>query len=295
MKHLFFLFLTVSFLSASAQQTIRVTEAFNPMSRNMQPSFQVEIPQASLKQVYSNWLKFLGSWSREKASLLNGENHQSGVVYVNISATPFRVYSKLLETPTGVRLTAWFTENDTLFFSSAQDTGRAMEIQLYLHEFALREYREAVRSELSREQSVLGRLTSELERLLKTEEASLKEISEDQRSILKTRDAILTNDADIKILTMKIQDQKGNVDNNAADPNAMKGAKKTLRELENDKRRLQRQNESHHKNIDTWDKDIREALRSVTDTRNRQTVKMAEIDLQHQRVQEVQSHLDGIR
>lgn len=293
-KVLLALFCFIS-VSALAQKTIFIDEAIRPMSKDSQSSFMVEIPQAKLAETQKDWLKYISTGSKGKATVVNGENLQPAAVVKNISANPVNIYSKLLETTDGVRLTAWFTENDTVFMSAQLNGDQDLAIQKYLRDFAVKKYQDAVKAELAVQQEILNGMNKDLKDLIKEEEKSGKKVSESNRAIQKSNDNIATNNADIQAASYKISDQKGMVERTAADKNAQKGAKQTLKDLENNKKKLQKANESENKNIDAMNKAIREEERKIAEAKDKVTAKTAQIEQQKQNVADTQKKLDGIK
>jgi len=288
----FMLFVSVI---ATAQKPIVVTEDTFAMSKGVQPGFQVEIPQVTLIEVEKHWLKYVSNGSKGKSLNLNGENLQTGAVNANISAKPFNVYSKLLETIEAVRITAWFTENDTVFLSKQLNNDQDLAVQKYMRDFAVAEYQAVVKDELKAEESKLKALDKDLNGLIKEEEKSAKKVSESNRAIQKSNDNISSNNANIQTVSYKIEDQKGMVERTASDANANKGAKQTLKELENQKKQLQKQNEAEAKNIDAMNKTIREEERNIASVKEKRNAKVSEIEQQKLKIKEVQSKLEGIK
>ena len=295
MKSIFVTLLSVLSLSAFAQKQIIVQEGTVAMSKGTQTSFQVIIPQTTFKDVEKDWQKYVSTGSKGKATAVNGENFQPAAVNANVSPAPFNVYSKLLETTEGVRLTVWLTENDTVFISKEVSSDKDLAAQKYVRDFAVLEYQNAVKKELEAEQEKQKGFEKELEGLIKDEEKSGKKISSSQRSIQRANDAIATNNADIQNTSYKISDAKRMVERTTSDENANKGAKKTLKEVKNEKKKLQKDNESQAKSIDNWNKEIREEERNITDSQQKQAAKKADIEKQKQKVQEVQTKHDNIK
>ncbi len=295
MKSIFITLLSVLSLSMFAQKEITVQVETVTMSKGTQTSYQVTIPQNTFKDVEKDWQKYTGTGSKGKASAVKGENFQPAAVNANVSPAPFNVYSKLLETTEGVRLTVWLTENDTIFISKEVSSDKDLAAQKYVRDFAVQEYQNVVKKELEAEQEKQKELEKELQGFIKDEEKSRKKISSNQRSIQRANDAIATNNADIQNTAYKITDSKRMVERTASDENANKGAKKSLKEVEKNKKKLQKDNESQAKNIDKWNKEIREEERNITDSQQKQAAKKGDIEKQKQKVQEVQTKLDGIK
>lgn len=288
------LFITLVSLSFKgfAQNPIVVNVAPAPVSMDTQRSFVVVIPQTSLKDVKSDWLKYLGRESKGKATEINGELLQPAAVNKNISATPFNVYSKLMETNGGVRLLVWLDERSV---SKEPIQAQHLAVQKYVYDFAVQQYREAVKKELKTELDKQRKLESELAVLIKGEEKSVKTVNKNDRATERATDAISTNKEDIQNSTSKISNQKDNVERNAADANAAKGAKKTLSELEYGKKDLQKQNEKQGKSIDNRNKENRAEERNMVTSKENQATKTEALEKQKLVVQAVQVKLDAIR
>lgn len=296
LKQFVFVSLSILSLTAFSQKQITVIETAQPMCKDTQQvSFATVIPQTNLKESEKNWLKYLSNGSKGKAVIVNGDNLQTGVVNKNISVNPFDVYSKLRETNEGVQLTVWFPENSAVFTSKEQNTGVNQAMEKYIHDFGVQEYKRVVQRELKAEQEKQKNLESELAGLIKAEEKSIKTVSQNERSTERANLAIATNNSDIQNSSDKISNQKDNVDRNAADANATKGAKKTLGELEDDKKDLQKQNEKQGKQMDSRDKENRAEERSMVGSKEKQAAKTEAIEKQKVIVAEVQAKLNNIK
>ena len=282
-------------ISTFAQKSIAVNTAPRAMSKDTQFSYLVEIPEAKIKEVEKDWLKYISAGSKGKATVVNGENLQTDAIYKNISPNPFNVYSKLVETIEGVNLTVWITDNNSAFISKTPNSIEDLAVQKYVRDFAVKEYQTIVQEELKMEQDKQKKLERELAALIRDEESAVKKTNDNERNIARAKDAITTNDADIEASSAKITNQKGMVEQTAADRNANKGAQKTLSNIESDKKSLQKKNDSKSKNIDNKEKDNRAQERNLANAQEKQVAKKAAIDLQKLKVTEVQAKLVGIK
>jgi hypothetical protein len=283
-------------LSAFAQKNLTVEVADRPMSKGSKISYMVEVPQAKLKDVEKDWLRYTAQNSKGKATTANGEYLQTGAVNVNISPDHMlNIYSKLFGTVEGVRITAWFAENDTLFVQSDSTRGQHKAIEKYVRDFGVMQYRDAVKLELNAAQSKLKALKKDLAGQIRSEEKASDKISDDKRSIDRSNDAIATNKSDQGAASTKIEAQKGMVESTSGDANANKGAKKTLNKNEDEKKTLQRKNDTQSKSIDNKNKNIRAEERNKANAQTNQATKTDAIDKQTLVVQEIQAKLDGIK
>lgn len=291
-KTFFILLLMIISSFLDAQSPIQVSVFPAPVSMDTQRSFVVVIPQTVSKAVEPDWINYLSKKSKGKSSNSNGEIIQLGVVHPNISASPFNVFSKLMDTNDGVRLLVWLDDRS---LSTTSNSAQHLAIQKYVHDFAVMEYRQVVRKELKEAQHAMAKMESDLARLIRDDEKSYQTISENDRRTVKANDAMVTNTGDIAHASEKIVEQKDNVDRNAADPNALKGSNKTLDEMESDKKTLQRQNEKQGKSIDDMNKENREEERNLREGIGLKKLKEKELAKQKLLVQSVQDNLNSIR
>jgi hypothetical protein len=324
MKYYLFALLSVIAVSAFAQNTMGIDTTVPPMSKNAQPRaaatlpsamdtlpvntaptmitmdtqqgpLSVLIPDAKLKNVQKDWERYAGAGSRGKASSAQGQYTQYGAINQNISPDPFNITARLLATTDGVRVSIWLSDNNNFQNAKASAPDRNLALKKYLRDFAVAEYRQAVTDEKNNAMEKQKGIENELTKLIKEEEKSGKRIERDRASIHHTNDAITTSNLDIQSLTAKIESQKGMVDNNAADPNASKGARKTLKELEDQKKDLQKLNDKRGKEIMNWSDEIRADERAIADLKEREISKKVDIEKQKQVVQEIQTKLDSIK
>ncbi len=295
MKKIFFTVLSLISFAAFAQQPILVDMAPKDANSITQSAFRVSIPQATLNDVKKDWLKYMSNNSKGKANEENGEFIQYRAVNKNISPKPFDIYSKLLETTQGVEIAVRLTQNNKSFVSKNINDGTDLAVKKYLHDFAVIQYRNAVQLELDREIEKQKQLEKKLSALIDEEEKSAQKIINNQRSTGLAVEAISVKDSDIQSATDKIHDQKQMVTYTASDPNAHKGAKKTLKELESEKKDLQKASTSEGKQIDSRDIENREEERKIKDLQQQQELVMKSLENQKKLIFEVRNKLANIK
>jgi hypothetical protein len=291
-----FIYCCISFsFNAFAQKDIVVDEAPRAMSRDTQFSYLVDIPQATLKTTEKNWLSYLSAESKGNATFVNGEHLQTEVNNKNISSQPVNIYSKLIETTEGVRLTVWITEKNFSFIANNPNSIEDLAIQKFVRDFAVKEYKEAVQEEFKIERNKQEEMEKTATHSTKNFENSNKKIGKEQRTILQSKDNISTNTADIARTTLKIEEQKKMVEKTAADPNATKGAKKTLHNLEKSKESLQKKNDQLSRKIEDAEKDIREEVKNAGAVQQNEALLNPEIEAQKLKVNAIQTKLNNIK
>jgi len=294
MKKLFFLLLTISSFTVFAQQPLLVTMDSIKSNDNLRNSFTVDIPKVSLKDVERDWLKTVGKRATGEESVVNGENIQKGAVNKNISSEPFTLYSKLIETTAGVRITVWLAQNNIVSASGMANANQDLAVQKFMRDFALSAYREALEEELKTEEHKLRDLEKDMSKAVKSEEKLNKDMQKNERCNEKDEEAIATNKREIQRIIDKITEQKKMVDLTAADPNANKGAKKTLDNLEDKKKDLQKHNEKTSEDIEDRNKEMRATEREKNAAHQLYEAKVAAVEAQREVVNTVKRKLDDI-
>ncbi len=277
-------------------QSISIQQSTQPCSHGEQPSFQLLIPQAKLKDVERDWTRYLKTKAKGKPEEVAGEIAMYGAVKKNVAPDGFNVFSKLLETTEGVMLTAWFMRSDSAFMSKEKDSNQALAVELYLQNFAVPEYKAIVKDELKSENKKLEDLQNDLKGFINAEEKSNSKINENERSISRNKTQLRTNENDQKNQQNRIGQQKVVVESLKRTPgDAYKEAEKTLKEMENELKKLVNENEKLNKQIDKWEKEIREEGRNIDQSKQDQSLKNTDIEKQRRVVKSVENKLKSIQ
>lgn len=279
----------------NAQDALLVEIEPQPSVPNAQVIFFVDIPQTKQQDVEKDWLKYVGKRSKGRASANNGQHLQAGAVNSNIAAEPFDINSKVVGTPGGVRLSAWLTRNNLAFVEKESVTGQDLAVKKYLRDFAVEQFRCAVKEELKTETAKLKAMEKSLNSAIKEGERSGETINRNVRSEKRTADAMTKSDSDIAQKTERIEGQRDMVDATASDPNANKGANKTMDEMKDDKKDLQKLNESQGRDLDDLGKDTRAAERSRASAAERMADMQTKVAEQRTVVAAVKAKLAAIK
>lgn len=284
----------ISLCSITAQAQIDVSSS-TTVAEDAQTTFYVDIPQNTLRTTEKPWLKYVGRRSKGRSSVNNGTYLQLGAVNKNISSQPFDVHSTLKETIGNVRLTAWLTRSGKAFVSRESVEGQELAVRKYLHDFATERYREAVKTELKAETCKLKDMEKSLASIIKEGERSERDVRRNDRTAQRTTDAMASSGQDIAIKSEKIEGQRDMVDATSSDPNASKGAAKTMDGLKDEKKDLQKLNESQGREMDDLNRSNREAQRNMISADNRMTQMQAQIAVQRTLVADVKAKLAAIK
>jgi len=295
MKNLLIALMILITTSTYAQVPLVVDMVPQTTDNTTQISYVVLIPQAKLKEVENNWNTYLSHDSRGWSSDDNGVHKQKNVLVKNISPDRFELYSRMNETAKGVHLSVWFTQNGRALVSKTPDSALDLAAKKYVYDFAIGQYREAVQLELQMEQEKQKKMESDLTDLLKANEKSIETVKENEREEKRTSAAIDVTNKDIDDASLDIHDQKQMVKITASDPNAMKGAEKTLGNMEDDKEDLQKDKRKKGEHMDELQKENREAARSMSTTDKNIVLKTAAIEEQKQVVRDVLAKLNNIK
>jgi hypothetical protein len=290
MKNALFAFLIFILPSvAFSQVSIQVKEVNTNMSKGINNGFEVEIPATAVKDVERDWKRRLTVGNKAKLAEANGEIAVHGIDNKDISPKLFNLYSVLVSNNDGVKLTAWFTYNDTTFFTTAA-------AKLFMHDFATAEYFLAVKSMHQKERDKLEKLKDDLERSIKIEEKSELKITDNKRAIARAQDDLVTNDNDQKEASTAINLQQAelNKDRNG-NAEIYKAADKELKEMQDGKKRLQDHNLTLHKKIDEWNKEIANEERSITVEKQSQGQTAVAIEKQKSLIADLAAKLKAIK
>ena len=295
MKNLLIALLILITTSTYAQVPLVVDMVPQTNENNSQISYVVLVPQATLKEVENNWNSYLSQNSRGWASNDNGVHTQKNMLVKNISADRFEMYSRMNETANGVHMTVWLTQNGRALVSDNPDSGLNLAAKKYVYDFAIGQYREAVQAELKMEQQKQKKMEDDLSDLIKNQESSIETVKENEREEKRTSAAIEVTNKDIDNASLDIHDQKQMVKTTSSDPNAMKGAEKTLGNMEDDKDELQNDNRKKNEHLDELRKENREEARTMNTNEQDVALKTAAIETQKQTVRDVLTKLNNIK
>lgn len=263
--------------------------------KESQTVFYVDIPQTNLGDTEKAWHKYIGKHSTGKASSANGSHIQLGAVNKNIAFAPFDVHSTLVESVRGVRLSAWLTQNGEAFITPNAPQGRDLAVKKYVHDFATSQYRCAVEDELKQEKSKLKDMEKAMRGFVKDSEKASRTISRNERKSQRTKEAMTVSEKAIVKKAETIDGQRGMVESTATDPNANKGANKTMDEMKDDKKDLQKLNEGQGRDLDDLNADTRAEERKITSIQLNKAVTKEQIDAQRNLVRDIQAKLNSIK
>ena len=179
-----------------AQKDILTSEVDKEMSQGVKNSYVTLIPQAKGKDVTSDWKKYIKKDSKGKVDDNNGEIFIIGGTIKNVSNQPLNIYARVLETTEGVQLTVWISEGG-VFLSTVANPDKSVAIQKFLHDFGVKQYKDAVKDQLEAEQKKQKELEKVYEGYVK-----------DQK---KAENNIVSHNKEIEKLQNKIKEENENI------------------------------------------------------------------------------------
>ena len=299
MKKLQYLFhLTLYFVSLSvfAQKEIAVTGVNKEMSRGMQPGFVVNIPETKLVDIKPAYKKKLEENTRAHARETNGELINYSVVNKDFSSKPFIVYAGMIETLEGTELTAFISEDSLNFVNESSEPGKVAVVKKSLRDFAVAEYRKVVKEQLEEENDKLSELKKMLEKQQSEEKSNTKAISDKNREIENNKAKIADSKEQQLAKSVQIATQK-TLAESITDKKSPESelAQKNLKNYEDDKKDLIKDEEKYNQNINENRSAIRELERENEDLKNQQAESKKKVDAQQDVVTSVETKLNGIK
>jgi hypothetical protein len=291
---IFFLFFLFPLIT-TAQQKIVVEEVVKEMSKGTNNGYEFMIPEAMISDIKNDFRNNMRKDSKSKVQEANGEFFIIGAVNKSISPGPFNIYARLKDAGDGVLIDAFFTPDDSLFFSTAVNGEQSIAIKKFLKDFAVKQYKKVVQKQLDTEKRKLIALEDQLEDLIHAKQKSERNINESKRTIENNiRDIDLTT----KQIATKDEDiikQKGIVSSlHSAGADEEKVAQKNLKNMEGDKKKMDKEKESMAKENDKMNDRIANEQRAIENNVKLQSEKNKEIEAQKNKVQKTEEKFNGI-
>jgi len=296
MKKIYFLILAlVSFNVLFSQEDIRVHIKDKKFYDNEAIAFVVEIPQAEYKTVIKSWSKYLKDSPKEKVIVENGEVSIKNKFIPKIANDSIDIISYIKEYDGHIVLAVAFKLKGK-YISDASDEEVYYPTKNYVRRFAVEQYKKVVKDELKAEKAKYTKLETDLNMLIQANDKYHDIIKQSEREILNTKDQITLNEMDMSSKVLQIQTQKEVVYRLVNTPgDEQKEAKKILRQIEADFKKMQNKNKNLHNKIDNLEAKIRQAKRDIE--KNEKEQKFIKLDKEDQeyKVRKIKKKLEGIK
>jgi predicted nucleic acid-binding Zn-ribbon protein len=294
MKYLILSCLLAVFGFLQAQEDINVVLKLKTLSQGDIPAFVTFIPQASYSQVQKDWEKYLKDDTKEKTLNQNGEIIILNKVYEKIAPGLLNIYSYIKEYDGEIMLVAALELNGT-YISKEMDEEVYIPAKKFVRDFAVESYKMAVAEDFKDAEKELKKLESQKTSLQSSLETVLATISQYERSIVTKKDEISLNQLDQSSKVIQLQAQKELVLKLANAGEVVKeDAKKILKELEKDFKKLQNQNENFYQDIVYYESQMRQNEIDLGKAESEVKFKQLDIDDQAYKLRKIQQKLDNI-
>ena len=290
------LLLFVQITASLAQDSLKVTEVKKNFSKGNYNGYSVKIPQARLKDVVSDWKKNIHQKNKISVKEIDGEYFLAKTIIPELSPDSVIIYSTITANPTDVEIVSFLSGNDSVFYSTSSNPVISSNISTFIRNFATNEYRIAVTNELSIEQKTLKTLEENLKDLENENDRYEKKIKANERANERTQEEIKSNLQLQELKSSSILQQQKVLATYLTPSDQKNDEEKKLKALQKEKRKLKRENESLHNNIEEKENDIK-ALQKKIDKNNSDIIpaKQEEIKKQKKVITAVETKIKGIR
>ncbi|HXH18636.1 MAG TPA: hypothetical protein VNJ07_06090 [Chitinophagales bacterium] len=281
----------------SGAYRITLEDISKTISRGEQPGLKVDIYEAEKKKVESKWSKAIRKETKSKVANVNNEISIHGTLLKQISLKPLNVYSIINQYDDHIELNAFF-ESENSFLTKEKHETEYLAARKFLRDFAVEAYREVVQMQIKTEEKKLSSLERELDDLVKENDKLHKKINEEKRSIDNAKEKIVTSELDQERVKKQVQEQKMQVSqiiSNHSSKEVVKEAEKKLKNWEAEVAKLEKQEDSLHRDINKSEAAIREAERGISANGQAMQLKQNEITRQKQVVYNYQKKWESIK
>lgn len=296
MKNILLLILSILTINiAFSQEDIKVQLKQKKFYNNEASAFVVEIPQANYKTVVKNWTKYLKNNHKEKVVSENGEVYIKNKFLPKIANDSIDINSYVKEYDGHIVLAVSFLLKGN-YISNESEEEVFFPTKNYVRSFAVEQYIKAVKDELKDENNKYSKLESELNSLIQTNDKLVDGIKKNKLDILNSRDLIALNEMDMSSKVLQIQTQKEIVYKLINTPgDEQKKAKKILKNIESDFKKLQNKNKSLHKKIVSLEGKIRKYNRDIKNNEKEQKFLSLDKEDQEYIVRKIKKKIERIK
>ena len=279
-----------------AQDTLKVEEVKKGFSKGYQNGFSAKIPNAKLKEVVSDWKKYIHQKNKVSIKEIDGEYFLAKTIIPELSTDSLMIYSLFIPNPTNVEIISFVSSDDINFYSFSSNSTLSLSISEFIRNFAANEYRNVVTDEVSDEQKKLKKLEEDLQGLENENVRFEKKIKSNERANDRTKDEIKSNLQLQDLKSESILQQQKILATYLTQSEQKSNEEKKLKSLQKEKKKLESTNESLHKDIDDNESGNKELQKKI-DKNNSDIIpaKEEEIKKQKEVISNLEQKLRGIR
>jgi len=193
-------------ISVLAQTKIKVIEVKAKMSQGVRNGLSVNIPVATDKSAEKSWKKLMKGYNA-KLSSSKGDLFADNALISSLSTNTVDVYTKIIKTNEGVKVTFFFNLGGA-FLNSSEHSNMYPKAERIVYDFAIVAAKEAVGAQLADEQKVQKKLEKDLKNLLSANEKLHKNIADYKNLIKETEENIVKNEKNQQTKQKEIVAQK---------------------------------------------------------------------------------------
>ncbi len=288
--------LLLVFCGLNAQKPIETSGISFKLGNDEYQGVQVIIPEAEYELVEKMWIKALEKGTKSDVSeAYHGEITIFGAYIKSIGDDPVNIYSQIIPRDTTVELNTSIELKRSEFITEALYESEFNQLKEYMHDFGKDVYIEVVSEQVKAEEDILKDLEKELKTLQNDKESIEKNISKDQHDITVSEDEISILEADIAVKNEEIAREKVNLSSAGGDPVRRETIEEILKDLEKEKKKMQKSVQKEKKNIVGYEADIDNAKLEIPAKVEEQNLKMQEIETQRGVVNLIENKLDTIK
>lgn len=297
MKNSTLIYLLALLLAAPAmhaQKPILVLEDSILIGNYLYPGFNVTIPEANFDNTLKNWVKLQETGTKSKVQTEDGEMTIFGAIIKQVSSAPVNIYSRLMNEDTLSRLLVTIELKKDQYIEPAAGDIKLTAAKDYLKDFAKSEYIEVIKGQLEAEEKKLNDLEKELGNLESDKVRTEKKAKTNRTTITDEQDKLVVINNELSQLSNEIM--KKNTEMIAMPVGAGRDAASAqVKELENRRRKLQKEINQCENNIKKAKSDIDQADRAIPVNEKEQAAMRTKIDEQQAVVQTFVDKLNTVK
>ncbi len=289
------IFCSILLNSASAQDSLFVTESVMMMSQGKQNGFSILIPIIRAKDGEKIWKKFISTETKSSLRKEDNELVLQHAVIKTMGSDTFNVYVFFAAKEEGTFLYSFFSGTDSVFISSNKHEALSNSSKILLHNFAVIAYKEGVSEQLKDENDKLEKLEGELKEIDKNNSNLENQIKKNNREIDRTKKEIETLEKQEEFATSEVLKQKQLLTTFVGSKESRDIESKKLKDMEKEKKKIIKDIENSNRKIDHIEDEIKSAEKSI-DKNNNTLIpdKQQEISNQKQVIKQVDTLLQNI-
>ncbi len=210
MKHI--LLSLIGLLAFSAVGLSQLSEGAQSMSLGSKNALVLELPKTDAKDVLKQWKSFANDLKGSKAKRIDkksGEHLNDNILIkeFDMGNNTVDIYSRVVESGNGSRLTVWF-DLGAGFLSSAQHPTQYKAAEKMMYKFALSVSKEMVEDQLKEQKKILKGQEGDFKKLVKNKKKYEDDIEDYKKKIEERENDIKQNLEDQSNKKAEIQKQQ---------------------------------------------------------------------------------------